>query len=102
MTGMTRHSVAREMWDEACRAGMVHSAYGIILEMFELWDQLESDPSSPASEHQLAALKEDLMHILGEDDGIYPRWREDWNDDMDVFVIRARDRVHECVKGSRP
>ncbi len=73
------------MWHDACRTGMAHTAYGILLDMFHLWKLLESDPASPATEHQVAGFKEDLMHILDDSNSEQLRlWRHLWHDDRET------------------
>lgn len=87
----------RQMWREACATGMVHTAYGILLDMSSLWDLLENDPESPATENQRVRFKEDLMHILGDSDGEkLNHWRHLWRTDREAFY----SQVHSVVENS--
>lgn len=99
MLGMERRATLREMWDEACRSGMVHAAYGMLVDMFWLLDALENDPDPPATAAQFASIREDLMYLLGDNDG--NGWRYLWKQDAVAFEKRAWRRIQACV-GEQP
>jgi hypothetical protein len=99
MLGMQPRATLREMWDEACRSGMVHAAYGMLVDMFWLLDALENDPDPPATEAQFAGIREDLMYLLGDNDGKqFSGWRELWKVDAEAFEKRAWQRIQTCVE----
>jgi hypothetical protein len=82
------------MWNEACRTGMAHTAYGILLDLFSLWDALDDDPEAPISACQQAAFREDLMRVLGDEDGADLRyWRQLWEGDRAEFRRRALKHI---------
>ena len=88
-----------EMWDEACRTGMAHTAYGILLDLFSLWDALDDDPDAPALAEQQAGFREDLMRVLGDADGTELRcWRQLWDLDRGEFRRRALDRIGHLIE----
>ena len=96
--GMDRQPGPKDLWNVACLTGMLHTAYGILFDMFTLWDLLETDPESPATEHQVASFKEELMHILDDRDGAQLReWRHLWQSDRYAFEKRAHRRIQACV-----
>lgn len=89
----------RQMWSEACASGMFHTAYGILLDMFNLWDLLENDPESPATENHLVEFKENLMHILGDSDGAkLNHWRQLWHHNREAFHLQAYVLVKNCIR----
>jgi len=94
---MHRRDGLLEMWDEACRTGMAHTAYGILVDLFSLWDALDDDPEAPASADQQAGFREDLMRVLGDTDGTdLQHWRRLWECDRVEFQRRALERI-ECL-----
>lgn len=102
MPRMDRQVGPRDLRNVVCLTGMTHTAHGILLDMFTLWDLIETAPDAPATEHQVAGFKEELMHILDDRDGEQLRdWRHLWQNDRDAFEDRAHRRVLECVQKLR-
>ena len=90
-----------DMWDEACRTGMSHTAYGILVDLFMLWDALDDDPQALITSTQKAAFREDLMQVLGDDDGVGLRyWRHLWTSDRDEFQRRALEHINSTIEGA--
>jgi len=92
------------MWREACRSGMAHTALGVLTDLFCLWDATERDPNAPATPEQSAALREDLMQMVGDTDGrTLAEWRRLWLSDPKNFSLRAAGRVSAVIRlGPRP
>lgn len=87
-----------EMWDEACRTGMAHTAYGILLDLFSLWDALDDDPHAPISAAQQAAFREDLMRVLRDEDGTdLMNWRQLWGADRSEFERKALEHIEHLI-----
>jgi hypothetical protein len=88
-----------EIWDEACRTGMAHTAYGILLDLFSLWDALDEDPDALSLAEQQAGFREDLMRMLGDTDGTQLRcWRRLWECDRVEFRRRALERIAHLIE----
>lgn len=88
-----------EMWDEACRTGMTHTAYGILVDLFLLWDALDDDADVLASECQQIGFREDLMRVLSDQDGTDLRcWRQLWASDRVEFQRRALDHIESLIE----
>jgi len=83
------------IWDEVCRSGMPNTAYGILCDLFTLWDELDADREA-RDPHP--GFREDLMAMLGDADGWeLADWRRLWRDDREAFDRRAAMRIAEAI-----
>src|SRR5690349_2324320 len=86
------------IWDEACRRGLAHTAYGLLADLLTLWDDaedaLEADPDAPDAR---PGLREALARMLGDAD----EWRRLWEKDQDEFDVRVAPRIAAAIDARR-
>jgi hypothetical protein len=86
------------MWDEACQTGMAHTAYGILLDLFSLWEAIDMDPQATISDDQQKRLREDLMRVLGDEDGTeLLAWKRLWDGEHAEFERKALERIGRLI-----